>query len=94
MSEKRMFGGLAFLVNGHMALAASGQGGMMLRVDPARAADLVDWVRVDRMVMRGKELNGWLWVADAAAESDEQLHGYVRIGVDYARSFPPKERRG
>lgn len=90
ITEKRMFGGLAFLVDGHLAVAASGPGGLMLRVDPATSSDLVDGVRVERMVMRGKEMNGWLWIADAASGSDAELDRFVRIGVDYARSLPPK----
>lgn len=78
------------MVNGNMAVAAADQGGMMLRVDPARAAELVDGVHVERMVMRGKEMNGWLFVVDAAGSSDAALKRHVAIGVDYARSLPPK----
>ncbi len=88
--EKRMFGGLAFLVHGHMAVAASGQGGLMLRVDPADSERLLDAPGVRRMEMRGREMDGWLRVDDAAVEQDDDLRRWVAVGVDYAGSLPPK----
>ncbi len=90
LTEKRMFGGLAFLVNGNMAVAASGQGGLLLRVDPARSDELVDDVQVRRMEMRGKELDGWLRVGLAAIEDDAALRRWVDLGVGYAGLLPPK----
>lgn len=90
VSEKRMFGGLAFLVQGNMAVVASGQGGLMVRADPAVSEGLLAREGVSRMVMRGKEMAGWLRVTAAAVESDEVLEGWVRIGVDRARNLPPK----
>jgi hypothetical protein len=88
LTEKRMFGGLAFLVNGHMAVAASGQGGLLVRCDPERTDDLVDGEHVRRMEMRGRETDGWLRVD--AVGSDEELQRWVGVGVGYARSLPPK----
>ena len=88
LTEKRMFGGLAFLVHGTMAVAASGQGGLMVRVDPASAASLVDDRHVRRMEMRGRAMDGWLRVDAAAVESDAELAGWVERGVGYARSLP------
>lgn len=90
LTEKRMFGGLGFMVEGHMAVAASGQGGLMVRVDPADSEELVDHVLVDRVVMRGRAMDGWLRVAPEAVESDEALQGWVRRGVAAARSLPPR----
>lgn len=90
LSEKKMFGGLAFLVNGNMAVAASGQGGLLLRVDPALSDEYVDGRSVDRMVMRGREMDGWLRVGDEAVEKDADLARWVGIGISYARSLPPK----
>ena len=90
VAEMKMFGGLAFLVGGNMAVAASGQGGMMLRIDPAEADELVDDVHVHRMEMRGRAMDGWLRVDDAAVASDEELGRWVAHGVGYARSLPPK----
>ncbi|RNL80831.1 TfoX/Sxy family protein [Nocardioides marmorisolisilvae] len=90
LTEKRMFGGLAFLVNGNMAVAASGQGGLLLRVDPGRSEELVDDVAVTRMEMRGKEMDGWLRITDAAVENDAELRRWVDLGVGYAGSLPPK----
>jgi hypothetical protein len=90
LSEKKMFGGLAFLIDGHMAVAASGQGGLLLRVDPSRTDDLLDPPQVDRMVMRGREMDGWLRVDAAAVDSEERLAGWVGLGVAYVRTLPPK----
>jgi hypothetical protein len=90
LSERTMFGGLAFLVGGNMAVAASGQGGLLLRVDPADTGTLVDDVHVHRMEMRGRAMDGWLRVDDAAVTTDEELGRWVARGVGYARSLPPK----
>jgi len=90
LSEKKMFGGLAFLIDGNMAVAASGQGGMMLRVDPAQTEALLDQPRVQRMVMRGREMDGWLRIDPSAVVADEAFEGWVRRGVGYARSLPAK----
>jgi TfoX/Sxy family transcriptional regulator of competence genes len=88
--EKRMFGGLAFLVGGHMAVTASREGGIMLRVDPARTAQLLTEPGTRPMEMRGRELDGWIRVDTSAVETDEQLREWVRRGVDYVRTLPPK----
>lgn len=90
VTEKRMFGGLAFLVGGNMAVAASGQGGLMVRVDPAASEELVSRDGASRMVMRGKEMAGWLRVTADAVEADAALEDWVRIGVDYAGTLPAK----
>ena len=90
LTEKRMFGGLAFLVHGNMAVAASGQGGLLVRVDPTRSEELVDDREVRRMEMRGKEMDGWLRVTDAAVGTDAELRRWVGLGVGYAGSLPPK----
>lgn len=90
LTEKAMFGGLAFLVGGNMAVAASGQGGLLLRVDPARTDALVSEPHVGRFVMRGREMDGWLRVDPAAVDSDDDLRSWVSHGVSYARSLPPK----
>jgi hypothetical protein len=90
LTEKQMFGGLAFLVNGHLAVSASGKGGLLLRCDRAQTAALVAPPHVDRFEMRGRQMDGWLRVDAPATETDDALLGWVRIGVDYARSLPPK----
>jgi TfoX/Sxy family transcriptional regulator of competence genes len=89
-SEKRMFGGLAFLVNGNLAVSASGQGGLLLRVDPTESDDLEDGSAVTRAVMGGRTLDGWLRVAATAIDTDAQLRSWVARGVRYAASLPPK----
>jgi len=90
VTERRMFGGHAFLLHGNMAVAASGQDGLMVRVDPAETDSLVTEDGVARFEMRGRELNGWLLVDPSAISSDEQLQRWVEIGLKYAGSLPPK----
>jgi hypothetical protein len=90
ITEKAMFGGLAFLVGGNMAVGASGQGGMLLRCDPAQTEDLVTRPHVRRFEMRGREMDGWLRVDLAAVGTEDELREWVDRGVTYARSLPPK----
>jgi TfoX/Sxy family transcriptional regulator of competence genes len=90
LTEKRMFGGLAFLINGNMAVSASGQGGMLLRVDPARTEELVRAPHARRFEMRGREMDGWLRIDPDALGTEADLTHWVTLGVTYARSLPPK----
>lgn len=89
VAEKKMFGGLAFLVDGHMAVAASGQGGLLVRCDPAATDDHLDH-GAEPMVMRGKPMSGWLRVPDDHVEDDASLTTWVQIGTSAAASQPPK----
>ncbi|MCE7001724.1 TfoX/Sxy family protein [Kibdelosporangium philippinense] len=90
VTEKRMFGGLAFLINGNMSVTISRQGGLLVRMDPERADALVDDADVTPMVMRGRELDGWLRVSAAVVDADEQLAEWVTRGVGFARLLPAK----
>ena len=90
LSEKAMFGGLAFLVGGNMAIAASGEGGILVRVDPAEGDELVRTTPAEMMVMRGKAMAGWLRVPDDAVVDDGGLRPWVDRGLAYARSLPAK----
>lgn len=90
VSEKRMFGGLAFLVDGNLALSVSGRGGLLVRVDPEQSASLCTAPHVDRAVMGGRELDGWLRIDAQALGRDEELERWVAHGVARARSLPPK----
>jgi hypothetical protein len=90
LTERRMFGGLAFLVDGNLAVSASGQGGMLLRIDPAEAEALTQDPHVRRFEMRGRAMDGWLHVGTDAVEAEEDLRRWVRTGLGYARSLPPK----
>jgi TfoX/Sxy family transcriptional regulator of competence genes len=90
VTEKRMFGGLAFLINGNMAVGASGQGGLLLRVDPAATEALVAEPGARRFEMRGRAMDGWLRIDTDALDRDAQLARWVGLGVAYARSLPPK----
>jgi len=88
--EQRMFGGLAFLLGGHMAVAASGKGGLMARVDPADTDALLAEPGVEPFEMRGRPVDGWLRVAPEGVASDAELGTWVQRGLAYARSLPPK----
>ncbi len=92
ISEQAMFGGLAFLIGGYMAVAASGQGGLLLRVEPTQTDELAAKEHARRFVMRGREMVGWLRVDDDGIRTKRQLKAWVDRGVKYARSLPPKER--
>ena len=90
MTEQRMFGGLAFLIHGNMAVSASSKGGLLLRVDPAETASLVTEPHAHHFEMRGREMDGWLRVDAVALETDDDLRRWVNHGVSYASSLPPK----
>jgi hypothetical protein len=90
LTEKKMFGGLAFLIGGNMAVAASGQGGIMVRVDPDESDALVSATPAYPMEMRGRQMPGWLRVATGDVASDAALGEWVERGVAYARSLPAK----
>ena len=88
--EKRMFGGLAFLVGGNMAIAASGQGGVLVRVDPAQSEELVATTQARVAVMRDRPMPGWLRVDTEDVRSQGELARWVELGSSYARSLPAK----
>jgi TfoX/Sxy family transcriptional regulator of competence genes len=90
VSEKRMFGGLAFLIVGNLAISASGQGGALVRVDPADADALVASANATLAVMGGRTMQGWLRVSSEDLEADDQLTEWIKRAVRYARSLPPK----
>lgn len=90
VTERRMFGGLAFLVGGHMAVAASGQGGLMVRIDPEATDALLAKPHAEPFEMRGREVQGWLRVDSEGLRTKRQLAPWVTCGVAYARSLPPK----
>ena len=90
VTEKKMFGGLAFLVGGNMAVAASGQGGLMARVDPAESDALVSTTSARVMEMRGRSMQGWLRVAPEHLRTKRELAKWVELGTAYARSLPAK----
>jgi TfoX/Sxy family transcriptional regulator of competence genes len=88
--EKKMFGGLAFLVGGHMSVSVSGRGGLLLRCDPADTDELRAKPHAGPFVMRGKAMEGWLRVEPEGVGTKRQLERWVQRGVGYARSLPPK----
>jgi TfoX/Sxy family transcriptional regulator of competence genes len=90
LTEQKMFGGLAFLIGGNMAVAASGQGGILVRADPEQSARLVETTPAQLMEMRGRQMPGWLRVDGADLGDQSDLSRWVELGVSYARSLPPK----
>jgi TfoX/Sxy family transcriptional regulator of competence genes len=90
VTEKRMFGGLAFLVGGNLSVSASGQGGLMVRVDPKETDALLARPHALPFEMRGRPLEGWLRVEAEGVRTSGELEPWVRRGVAYARSLPPK----
>ena len=90
LTEKKMFGGLAFLIGGNMAVAASGQGGVLVRVDPAETDTLVDKTAARVFEMRGRSMKGWLRVDSEHVRTKRQLAKWVELGTAYARSLPAK----
>lgn len=89
-SEGRMFGGIAFLLHGHMAICASGQGGILVRVDPAESERLVATTPATPMEMRGRELGGWVRVGADDVRTKRQLAPWFRRGRAVAAALPPK----
>jgi TfoX/Sxy family transcriptional regulator of competence genes len=90
VTEKKMFGGLAFLLDGNMAVAASGQGGALVRVDPLEGDRLVEAGKAEPMVMRGRPMEGWLRVPSSDLRTAAQVRRWVQRGLAQARTFPPK----
>ena len=90
LTEQKMFGGLAFLIGHNMAVAASGQGGLLVRVDPAESDTLVATTIARPMEMRGRQMQGWLRVAADDVATKSQLSKWVDLGAAYARSLPAK----
>ena len=90
VAEKKMFGGLAFLIGGNMAIAASGQGGVLVRVDPEESAALVAKTNARPMEMRGRQMQGWLRLDAEDVRTKSQLAAWVKRGTSYARSLPAK----
>jgi TfoX/Sxy family transcriptional regulator of competence genes len=90
LTEQKMFGGLAFLIGGNMAIAASGQGGILVRVDPQESDELVASTSAEVMEMRGRAMSGWLRVDSSDVAGDEELAAWVERGAAFAGSLPPK----
>ena len=90
VTEKRMFGGLAFLIDGNMSVSASGQGGLLLRVDPTETDALLGKPHAHPFEMRGRAMEGWLRVDAEGLRTKRQLERWVARGIAYARSLPSK----
>ncbi|MBV9213927.1 MAG: TfoX/Sxy family protein [Actinobacteria bacterium] len=90
VTEKKMFGGLAFLVHGHMCVAASGQGGLLARVAPEETDAAVARPNASRMEMGGRAMNGWIRVAPEGIATMRDLRPWVKRSRAYVASLPPK----
>ena len=90
VTERRMFGGLAFLIHGNMSVSASGQGGLLLRVDPAETDELLEEPHALPFEMRGRAMEGWLRVDAEGLQTERELERWVARGIRYARSLPRK----
>ena len=90
LTERKMFGGLAFLIGGNMSVAASGQGGLLVRIDPAQSEALLATTNARLMEMGGRRMPGWLRVAPDDVRTKRQLARWVKLGTTYARSLPSK----
>jgi TfoX/Sxy family transcriptional regulator of competence genes len=90
VSEKRMFGGLAFLVHGHLSVGASRSGGLLVRIDPAALDACLARPHVEQMKMAGRLLDGWVIVAPEALQRTRDLHGWVQQSLRFVRTLPPK----
>jgi hypothetical protein len=88
--EQKMFGGLAFLIGGNMAIAASAEGGVLVRVDVAHSNTLVETTNARLMEMRGRQMQGWLRVDPEDLRTERELATWVELGTTYARSLPAK----
>jgi TfoX/Sxy family transcriptional regulator of competence genes len=91
LTEQKMFGGLGFLIGGNMAVGVSGQGGLLVRVDPAESDELVASTNASLMEMRGRQLRGWLRVGPDDVRTTRQLAKWVGLGATFARGLPPKK---
>lgn len=91
LSEKKMFGGLGFMINGNMACAAASRGGLMIRIAPGTGAEVMN-EHVQPMEMRGKPMGGWILAEPPGFRDDDAFERLVVLGRDYARSLPPKQK--
>ena len=91
VTERKMFGGLAFLVGGHMTVVASSQGGLMLRADPTTTGTLVETTPAVYAEMRGRTMNGWLRLAATDIDTDDELERWIDRAISYTSTLPPKQ---
>lgn len=90
LTERKMFGGIGFMLAGNMVAAAMAEGGLLVRTDPERSEVLAGRPDAALMVQRGRAMKGWVVVDAAAVSEDDALAGWLEIGVDYVRTLPPK----
>jgi len=90
ITEKKMFGGLAFLLNGNMTVSASGRGGLLARIDPADTEPVLARPHVARMEMGGRTMDGWITVANEGVETDRELASWIERSLAFVRTLTPK----
>lgn len=92
ITEKKMFGGLAFLLRGNMCVAASHTGGLLVRVDPADAKTCLARPHAALMEMGGRTMDGWITVAPEGVKSKRELAAWVKRCVTFAKTLPTKSK--
>lgn len=90
ITERRMFGGLAFLITGNMAVTASGEGGLLLRADPAEVPELCKEPGVEQAVMKGRVMTGWIRVPTDQVTNKLELSEWVDLAIKHTRTIPAK----
>ncbi len=90
VTERKMFGGLAFLLGGHMSVSASGRGGLLARIDPGDTETVLQRPHVARMEMGGRQMDGWVTVAPEGLKTKRELAAWVKRSVTYVKTLPPK----
>ena len=90
ITEKKMFGGLAFLLHGNMCVSASRNGGLLARIDPADTEAALARPHVALMEMRGRTMDGWITVAPEGLKTKRDLAAWVKRSVAFAKTLPPK----
>jgi TfoX/Sxy family transcriptional regulator of competence genes len=90
VTEKKMFGGLAFLLHGNMSVSASRNGGLLARIDPAETDATLARPHVARMEMGGRTMDGWITVAPEGLKTKRELTAWVKRSVAFAKTLPRK----
>jgi TfoX/Sxy family transcriptional regulator of competence genes len=90
VTEKKMFGGLAFLVGGHMSVAASRNGGLLARIDPADTDTCLARPHVELMTMGGRTMDGWITVSPDELKTKRELASWVKRSLTFVRTLPAK----
>ena len=90
ISERKMFGGLAFLLHGNMTVSASRTGGLLVRIDPSTTDAALARPHVALMQMGGRTMDGWIIVAPGGLRTKRELAAWVKRALTFGRTLTPK----